>query len=128
MAAPAFRVFRDIYRIDQTSVYTLIDPYALSASVYTYGSGTFVESPIVSLSATGIYYVDLNLMLYTYDNIYEIFWYINYVAIAPQKILKTRFRFNPISINSLAESGYEIIRQPMEFEIMNSPIEIEIIR
>lgn len=130
------RLYRKIYRIpilSTTQTYTLTNPYSISASSYIAGSGgtessTIIESnTIVTQEDTGIYYTDLNPLLYATDITYDLVWYINYTSTAPQKKLTTRFRLN----NQTGPSGEitsEIMsNQEISIEILSNTLEIEIL-
>jgi hypothetical protein len=112
-------LYRDFYCINHTvfnsaDTYTLITPIELSANTYIRNSTTVTESPIVQNESTGKYYVNLNPVLYSYDNVYELIWSVTYNSYSPVKNLITRFRLYPYSINSsfdvevISSSGIEI--------------------
>ncbi len=134
--ASTLRLYRDIYRIDyngstNNAVYTLITPYSLSANSTLYGLGTLIETPTVVLSATGIYYAELDAQLYDTTNIYELNWLVQYTINAPLKTLKTRFRLNVtgttlVSYITSLETSVES-NMPFEYEIISQPIQIEIL-
>lgn len=106
-----------------TQSYTLINPYSLSANTFVAGSAdtesnTFIESNTpISQESTGIYYTDLNPILYATDVTYDLVWYVQYTSSAPVKKLSTRFRLN----NQTGPSG------EISIEIVNNTIEIEIL-
>lgn len=92
------RLYREIYKIQHTvnsDVYSLINPTSLTAAVYNLTDNSIIEIPNLTNTTTGVYYASLNPGLYSYDNIYELQWTVKYVASSPNKILKTRFRFQP---------------------------------
>ena len=106
-------------------VYTLINPNELSAKVYIYNTSNLVETiGKVVRESTGIYYVNLNPKLYSFDNTYDLVWSVNYTEIAPLKNLKTTFRIQPIIIGSDIE--VEHTQNVYDFEIEQQEIEIEI--
>lgn len=132
------RLYRKIYCISNrlTSVgnvqsYNLIDPNSLTSNCYIAGSGStesniLIESDLkITKESTGIYYVDLNPLLYSTDNTYDLVWYIEYVNNAPIKKLTTRFRLNNQSRVS-NEITFEIFPQNIEIEILNDNLEIQI--
>lgn len=95
------RLYRKIYCIVKNSVsgetYTLIDPVGISTT--SSGSTGVVENITPTQENTGIYFVDLNPNLYTFDDIYSLFWDVQYVIGAPVRRLETRFRLNPVNIS-----------------------------
>lgn len=101
--------------IDQ--VYTLVDPYSISATTFsTQDTSTILETfNSVNQESTGVYSVDINPYLYTWDKTYSVEWGILYTELAPYKKLLTTFRLNPINIGS-----------EVEIEIISNPIEIEL--
>ena len=100
------RLYRDIYRLDFSSVtgetYTLINAYSITASSFPRNSSAVTENLSVSNESTGIYFVELNPVLYTFDNIYEVRWVVGYTSTAPSKTLTTRFRMKPFNIAGIA--------------------------
>lgn len=98
------RLYREIYCVAHSSftgeTYTLINPVQLTADVFINGTSTLIESPTVQNESTGIFFVELNSVLYEFANIYLIKWNVKYTVNSPVKILPTRFRFNPINIGS----------------------------
>lgn len=110
--------------------YILMNPYALSASTFTAGSGdtessTTIENlvPIYNES-NGIYFANLDPTLYASDITYDLVWFIQYLSTAPIKKISTRFRINSNSITNQIE--IEFINAPLEIEILNDSLEIDI--
>lgn len=105
--------------IDQT--YTLLDPFILSANTYSAGSGATESNNIIeaglliSQESSGVYFADLNPLLYASDISYDLVWFVNYTSTAPIKKISTRFRFN---VNKYTNQ--------IELEIINAPLEIEL--
>jgi len=128
------RLYRRFYKIEATldsDTYSLINPEIVSVKAYLKGTSTLVESiSTVVQESTGVYYVDLNLNLYSVDNSYDLIWAVKYVLGSPEKNLKTSFRLN---YSDASETIYiqnletEVISYPIETEILNKPIEIELI-
>lgn len=127
-------LYREFYCISQTAqssayTYVLIAPVALSANTYVENSTTIVESIIVQNKSTGIYYVNLNPVLYSFDNIYELVWSVNYNLYSPTKKLITRFRLSPYNINSTID--VEIVSPSYGIDIETVPqsygIDIEVL-
>jgi len=116
------RVYRDIYRIDFSSVtgqtYTLINASSIVASSFVRNSLTAIETMVPVLESTGIYYVDLNPILYTVSDIYEIRWSVNYVLNSPTKILTTRFKMKPV--NFTGGAFVEVIDNQIEIILQNA--------
>ncbi|GIV43981.1 MAG: hypothetical protein KatS3mg035_1104 [Bacteroidia bacterium] len=124
------RLYRKIYSVSvlpnltgNSQTYTLFNPYSLSASTFLAGSGDTESNTIVEYNtpitqeSTGIYYTDLNPILYATDITYDLVWYIQYTQISPTKKLTTRFRLN----NQTGPSGeisIEIISNTLEIEIL----------
>ena len=114
-------LYRDFYSIDHTGfssadTYTLITPIELSANTYISGSTTIIETLIAQNESLGKYFVNLNPILYSFDNIYELIWSVVYYSGSPVKNSTTRFRLSPNNISA-----------PFDVEIISSPIEIEIL-
>jgi len=130
------RLYRKIYCIPIVGInqtYTLVDPYSINTSSYIAGTGgtessTLIESNTkITQEETGIYYTDLNPLLYATDITYDLVWYIKYTNNAPQKKLTTRFRLNNQTGPS-AEISTEIINnQEISIEILSNTLEIEIL-
>jgi hypothetical protein len=97
------RLYRDIYKIDISSVtgetYSLTDPFSIDASSFERNSTAVTESLSVSQESSGIYYVELNPVLYTFTDIYEVRWLVQYVSDSSSlRTLTTRFRLEPFNI------------------------------
>jgi hypothetical protein len=103
------RLYRDIYVISGSSTYTLINPTSLTANSYPRYSSAITETLTVYNESTGIYYVDLNPILYNFSDIYEVRWNVQYTPSAPNRILITRFRLNPYNIGGANGIEIEII-------------------
>lgn len=125
------RLYREIYRVSHSAftgdTYTLINPVGITASTYIYDtvSGittTYIETPIINSNTTGIFYIDLNNILYSYGNIYEAVWSVQYTNVSPIKNLPTLFRFNPTNISG--QINLELIDKGPVYEIINNRIEI----
>lgn len=126
------RLYRKFYKIDyvdgSNDTYTFIDPFYLSANTYNLTSSVFVENLTVNYESQGIYYVDLNNLLYNYSDTYEINWHIRYVAASPYKVLTTRFKYEPnnyivelgIELENSNKIDYEINDQGLNYEINSS--------
>lgn len=110
--------------------YILMNPYALSATTFTAGSGDTESASIienlVSITnlSTGIYFADLDPTLYAADVTYDLVWFIQYFSTAPVKKISTRFRINVNTITNQIEIEY--INYPLEIEILNDSLEIDI--
>lgn len=134
------RLYRKIYRVDLTSTvtgttqtYTLINPYQISASSFVAGSGATESNTLVEYHTTihqdavGIFYTDLNPILYATDVTYDLVWYVKYVQGAPEKKLTTRFRLNNQSGVSSEISTEIMTNQEVSIEILSNTLEIEIL-
>jgi hypothetical protein len=120
----SIRLYRTFYCVNviksgSTTVdtYTLLDPISLSANTFIAGTST---SPIevalpITQESSGVYYTDLNPILYTSDNTYDLVWYTQYISVALIKKLITRFRINAVNIGS-----------NVDIEVTSSDITIEI--
>lgn len=102
------KVYRDFYVINSNNssnseTYNLIDPFSLSVDVKKEGDINVIESPKIIKESLGRYYVDLNPILYSIDNNYEINWNVVYVNNSSLKRLITRFKLHPIVIGSNVE-------------------------
>lgn len=99
------RLYRDIYCISPTGVYTLINPVSLSANSYNASFSALTENLNVVQESTGRYFVDLNPILYSFSDVFFVEWYVVYDSNSPIKKLYTRFKLNPYNIGG---SGLEI--------------------
>jgi hypothetical protein len=126
------RIYREFYRINYVDgvndVYTSIDPFSLSASTFNNFSNAFIESPTVSTDGVGSYYVDLNPSLYIYPNMYVLRWYVKYLNNNIQKMLRTKFIFDPITQSFITELDIEFYNNTnLTYEIeSDTPLEYEI--
>lgn len=122
------RLYRDIYRIEFSSVtgetYTLVDVFSISASSFKSGSTSVIETPTVFRESTGKYYVELNPILYTFDDIYELKWTVGYTSSASPRILITRFRLKPFNIAGVM--SVEVVDDDIMLELARNEIIIEI--
>lgn len=115
--AGLLRVYRRFYHIsiasDQTSTYTLIDPYSLSATVRNVTQGnTIVESnATITQVSTGFYYADMTSSLYNSNDEYEIDWQVQYNSTAPNRSLYTRFQFPSDSSGNSGDTGVVVVKE-----------------
>jgi len=96
----------------------LINANSISASTTSVaGTGsTIIENFLEPTNESlGVYFVNLNPVLYASDMTYELNWFVSYLPDTPEKRLPTRFRISPI-----------VIGQQIEVEILDNNIEIEI--
>lgn len=97
---------------NQNNNSSLIDVNNVSASSYIIISGnTHSTTPVeASLSVIrelkGIYYTELNPMLYASDKTYELQFRVKYTSDAPERIITSRFRIKTYNIANQIE--YEI--------------------
>ncbi len=126
-----FRLYRKFYVITHTSGienYSLINPVSLSAS--TYFSNSVVESDLnVIQESNGIYYVSLNALSYSSQNIYELRWSVQYNNSAPNKNLQTFFTYESTinQLNVFGEISYQVEDTSIFYEVQEqSEIIIEI--
>lgn len=136
--ADVLLVYRRFYRIsaapDLSTTYTLIDPYALTATVRNVSQGNItVEASASTVNTTvGVYYADLVASLYNSDDEYEVEWSVVYVNNTPQKNLYTRFRFPSDSsiggdVNVVYELNYEMINPlPLSFSVSSHALSYSI--
>ena len=101
-------LYRDFYCINHTvfnsaDTYTLITPVELSANTYVRNSSALTETLVVYNESIGKYYVNLNPILYSFDNVYELVWSVVYDSLSPVKKLITRFRLNPNNISGIID-------------------------
>lgn len=92
------KLYRDIYFVDENETYNLVNPFGLSANTYIRNATAVTETPFVINESTGVFYVELNPLLYSYSNTYDLLWNIQYTSSAPIKNLLTRFRMNPLTL------------------------------
>lgn len=134
------RLYRKIYCVGlaatatgTTQTYTLVDPYVMSASSFVAGSGETESNTLIEYHTTiyqdavGIFYTDLNPILYATDVTYDLVWYVQYVNGAPEKKLTTRFRLNNQSGISSEISSEILTNQEVSIEILSNTLEIEIL-
>ena len=123
------RLYKRFYKISSDGTiesYSLINPTLLSASVYLKDSITLIETiSIVIKESDGVYFVDLNPILYSYDQTYNLKWTVQYLSGKPTKILTTSFRLNPINIASEITTEFE--NQEINCEIEDQIIEVIIL-
>jgi hypothetical protein len=109
--------------------YTPINPVSLTADVYQASSGSIVESgATVTNQETGLYFADLNELLYNSDNEYEVYWRVRYNGDSPIKLQYTRFKFKMASVVG-REIEVEIMsNKPLEFTVVNNkPLEFTVV-
>lgn len=122
------RLYKDFYTISHNNLtgetYTLLDPYALTATTNIYGSTQIVETPTIVQQATGQYYVTLSPNYYSFDNVYEIRWHVYYLVYAPYRILKTRFQVKPNNVTG--NLIVEVLSPKIDIVVGNQNIDIQI--
>jgi len=107
------------YNVDEDGTLTNIlkNPFSLTVNTINTSSNTIIENnPTLINESVGQYYISLNAIKYSFDQIYEVIWNVGYVSGAPSKILRTKFKLNPINIS------YRI-----NTEIYSPTIEVELI-
>jgi hypothetical protein len=125
-------IYKEFYRINYINGvndnYTLINPYALSASTFNFGTNELIENLTVDYESLGSYFVNLNGGLYFFPTVYQIVWYVQYLNNNITKQLKTKFIFDPINQNLISELDIEFAKYAnIDYEIMDSvPLEFEI--
>ena len=136
--ADVLLVYRRFYRIsatpDSSTTYTLIDPFALTASVRNVSQGNItVEATASTVNTTvGVYYADLVASLYNSDDEYELEWSVIYVDNTPEKKLYTRFRFPSDSsigdnVTVIRELDYEMVNPlPLSFNVRSHALSYSI--
>lgn len=126
---PKLRIYREFYRINyvdgSNDLYTAIDPYFLSAATYNSLTNEYIETPTVVSEGTGVYYAEMNTSLYTYPNLYVLRWYVKYLNNNIQKMLRTKFMFDPIKQMLITELDIEFYNNTkLSYEIENdTPLE-----
>jgi len=119
------RLYKRFYKIESSALsdsYSLINPEVISVKSYLKDTSTLVEtvSTIVQESP-GVYYVDLNLDLYSTSNSYDLIWNVRYIVATATKNLKTSFKFY------YTDTSETIYIRDIETEVISRPIEIEIL-
>jgi len=121
-------LYKDFYCISHTSfnddVYTLITPIELSANTYIRNYTALTENLVIHNESLGKYYVKLNPILYSFDNIYELIWSVVYNLNSPIKRVITRFRLKPYNI--IFPVDVEIVDKKFDIEILDEKFDIEI--
>lgn len=132
-----FKLYKKFYNVSLVKTggtiqqnYTLLSPYSLSASTFVASTGA-TESTIqienlvsITQESTGVYWADLDPAMYATDISYDLVWYVNYTDNAPLKKISTRFRLNTSTVTNQIE--IEILHYPLEIEIKNNSLEIDI--
>ncbi len=121
-----YRKFYCVSTLGPSDTYTLITPVSVTAESYVAGTGgtnssTLIETGIpITEEEVGIFYADLNPILYSSDVTYDLVWYVQYTPVAPaNKKLITRFRISPLNIAS--QLDYEIeSTTPIEYIVLGT--------
>lgn len=134
------RLYRKLYCVGltptatgTTQTYTLVDPHSILTSSFVAGSGATESDALIEYhtqiyqDAVGIFYTDLNPVLYATDVTYDLVWYVQYANGAPEKKLTTRFRLNNQSGVSSEISTEILTGQEVSIEILSNTLEIEIL-
>lgn len=125
----AIKIYRRFYRLNfsnsgntTTETYTAINPVSLTADVYDVTAGnTLVESgATVTNSSTGLYYADLNEVLYSTDHEYEIYWHVQYTSDSEEKLQYTRFKFKMAPIVGQNIDVEILNNKPLEFTVVHN--------
>lgn len=118
---PKLRIYKEFYRINVidgvNDNYTLIDPYSISAETVDFNTNSFVENLNVVQESMGNYYVEITPSLYTFPNIYQFRWYVQYLNNGITKLLRTKFIFDPITQNIITELEIELYNNALTYEI-----------
>jgi len=129
-----FRLYKSIYKINHypnSETYTLVTPYSITSEVYRVTDSALIEAITPTNESTGLYYSSLNSLLYSYTEIYELRWYVQYTSDSSTlKTLKMRFKFQPVSTTSGYFKDIDIELQNndyLEYIINDNNIEIELI-
>lgn len=103
----SLRLYKDFYKMSITSeVYTPITPYSLSANSFVSGSTNVIETLNPIEESAGKYYVELNPIYYSSNNIYQINWITKYTELSTEKTLITKFKV--IFQNYTLDLDYEL--------------------
>lgn len=122
---PKLTLFKEFYRIDYVNgvndVYTLIDPFSLTAKTIDFSTSSLVENLTINQESLGSYFVNLTTSLYSYPTVYQIIWYVEYLNNGIMKQLKTKFLFDPIKKYIITELDIEFAKHvSLDYEISNS--------
>ena len=129
--ASVIRLYRRFYRVVSDGISdssSLINPIVISANCYIKDTSTLIEAvSVIYQESTGIYYVELNPSLYSFENVYDLKWTVQYSDAPISKTLITSFKLNPISISGNVD--IEMVQSDSyEIEVaQNDTYEIEII-
>ncbi len=97
----SFRLYRKIYLINTSEVYSLLNPFSISANTYNLSSSQSIEIPTVQQESTGVYYVDLDVNLYNPTDIYQLNWQVQYTSNPiSNKRLETIFKIAEFVFNT----------------------------
>lgn len=125
------RLYKQVYRVDivrtgstETYNYTLINPLSITAATFTNNSNLVEEFENPFSNQTGEFFVELTGNLYSFDNIYNIRWAIEYDSSSGFKFITNNFRYNPLNIISSVD--IDVKASPtLETEIISMPVELE---
>ena len=133
----AIKLYKKFYNVNilqsggtYTQTYNLLNPYSLTANTYVAGTGpeessVLIENNIsITQESTGVYFANLNPILYSSDVTYDLVWFVYYLSTAPLKKISTRFRISTNVYTNKLEVEY--LQSPLEIEISNNSLEIDI--
>lgn len=126
----SIRLYKEFFLISGDNIRTLINPVGLSASTFVLSSSTVIETVEPINESTGIFYVDLNSVLYSQGVIYEADWSVQYDGVGPVRILPTRFQvvFNNVIMGGTGIEIEIMEKGSIEIQLRSKPIQIEIIK
>jgi len=118
-----YRRFYKLTSISGSNNYDLLNPVKITAKTFIKNSTNEIENlPLVSKESNGIFFVSLNPKLYQSRNIYDLYWYVQYIKNAPQKRLITSFQVIPYNIS--ANIDIELEKQDINCQVDNLEQEI----
>ena len=96
----AIRLYKRFYKFTGCSS-ELVDPFALNAASFFKGTDDKIESNVeITRESTGVYYVELNSLKYSFDAVYDLKWNVIYTPNSPMKILLSTFNSSPVNFCS----------------------------
>jgi hypothetical protein len=121
------RLYKDFYNIVHTTsgdTYSLIDPYALTATTTLDGSTVVIDTPEITHESLGRYCVTMTPNHYSFDKVYELRWHVYYISSAPYRTLKTRFQVRPNNVTG--NLMIEVLAPSFDIVLGNQNIDIQI--
>jgi len=96
----AIRLYKRFYKFTGCSS-ELVDPFALNAASFFRGTDDEIENNVqIVKESTGVYYVELDALKYSFDAFYDLKWNVTYTPNSPEKVLLSTFNSSPVNFCS----------------------------